>query len=89
MKEYQLCGLGNAIVDIFLEVTEDEFKLLGFQRGGMQLVDLNEQKLLLHRYQKHEPKLVSGGSVANSIIAEASEGYRKQLFSREAEGEMP
>src|SRR5205085_2768859 len=27
--------------------------------------------------------------VANSIIAEASEGYRKQLFSREAEGEMP
>src|SRR5437588_6809656 len=35
----------------------------------MQLVDLNEQKLLLHRYQKQEPKLVSGGSVANSVIA--------------------
>src|SRR5450755_3440548 len=69
MKEFQLCGLGNAIVDIFLEVADDEFKLLGFERGGMQLVDLNEQKLLLHRYQKHEPKLVSGGSVANSTIA--------------------
>ena len=68
-KEFQLCGLGNAIVDIFLEVSEPEFALLGFERGGMQLVDLNEQKLLLQRYQKHEPKLVSGGSVANSTIA--------------------
>src|SRR5476651_2628787 len=68
-KEYQLCGLGNAIVDIFLEVSEAEFGTLGFQRGGMQLVDLNEQKLLLQRYQKLEPKLVSGGSVANSTIA--------------------
>ncbi len=68
-KEYQLCGLGNAIVDIFLEVSEDEFRLLGFERGGMQLVDVNEQKLLLHRHQHEEPKLVSGGSVANSTIA--------------------
>src|SRR5205823_6277115 len=69
MKEFKLCGLGNAIVDIFLEVTENEFVSLGFQRGGMQLVDLAEQKILLERYQKHEPKLVSGGSVANSVIA--------------------
>ena len=69
MKEFKLCGLGNALVDIFLEVTEEEFKSLGFQRGGMQLVDLAEQRKLLERYQKHEPKLVSGGSVANSVIA--------------------
>jgi sugar/nucleoside kinase (ribokinase family) len=69
MKEFKLCGLGNAIVDIFLEVSESEFISLGFPRGGMQLVELNEQRGLLERYQKHEPKLVSGGSVANSVIA--------------------
>src|SRR6476620_12016041 len=69
MKEFKLCGLGNALVDIFLEVTEEEFKSLGFERGSMRLVDLDEQKMLLERYQKHEPKLVSGGSVANSTIA--------------------
>ena len=69
MKEFKLCGLGNAVVDIFLEVTEKEFTSLGFERGGMQLVELSEQKTLLERYQKHEPKLVSGGSVANSTIA--------------------
>src|SRR5207249_11834267 len=62
-------GLGNALVDIFLEVSDSEFASLGFDRGGMRLVDLDEQLSLLERYQKHEPKLVSGGSVANSIIA--------------------
>ena len=69
MKEFQICGLGNAIVDIFLEVSEAEFAELGFERGGMRLVEQADQKALLERYQKHEPKLVSGGSVANSIIA--------------------
>src|ERR1041384_6643424 len=69
MKQFQLCGLGNAIVDIFVEVSEPEFASLGFDRGTMVLVDLADQKTLLDTYQKHEPKLVSGGSVANSIIA--------------------
>src|SRR6266403_1272986 len=69
MKEFQLCGLGNALVDIFLEISEAEFASLGFERGIMRLVDLAEQKTLLDRFQKHEPKLVSGGSVANSVIA--------------------
>jgi sugar/nucleoside kinase (ribokinase family) len=69
MKPFQLCGLGNAIVDIFVEVSEPEFASLGFERGTMVLVDQAAQKSLLDSYQKHEPKLVSGGSVANSIIA--------------------
>ena len=60
MKEFKLCGLGNALVDIFLEISEQEFASLGFERGGEQLVDLAEQKQLLERYQKNEPKLVSG-----------------------------
>lgn len=73
-REFQLCGLGNAIVDIFLEVSDAEFAQLAFERGTMRLVDLAEQKALLTRYQKQEPRLVSGGSVANSVIAFAQLG---------------
>ncbi|MEO8260055.1 MAG: adenosine kinase [Acidobacteriota bacterium] len=69
MKPFQLCGLGNAIVDIFVEISDAEFATLGFERGGMVLVDLPAQQVLLDRYQKDEPRLASGGSVANSIIA--------------------
>ncbi len=69
MREYQLCGLGNAIVDIFVEVSDVEFDALGFERGSMRLVELDEQKKLLERFKDREPRLVSGGSVANSVIA--------------------
>jgi sugar/nucleoside kinase (ribokinase family) len=68
-KEFKICGLGNAVVDIFIEVSEQEFASLGFEKGGMLLVESAEQKTLLERYQSSEPRLVSGGSVANSIIA--------------------
>src|SRR5688500_14157833 len=68
MKEFQLCGLGNAIVDILVEVDDAVFHDMGFERGTMRLVDLAEQRQLLERLQSREPRLVSGGSVANSII---------------------
>lgn len=69
MKEFQLCGLGNAIVDIFVEVDDAQFADLGFERGSMRLVEIGEQKQLVKTFQKREPRLVSGGSVANSVIA--------------------
>jgi sugar/nucleoside kinase (ribokinase family) len=69
MKDFQLCGLGNAIVDIFLELSDQEFAALGFERGTMRLVELAEQRSLLAHFQGREPRLVSGGSVANSVIA--------------------
>jgi sugar/nucleoside kinase (ribokinase family) len=74
MKEFQLCGLGNAIVDIFLEVSDDEFAALGFERGTMRLVDVAEQQALLERFRGRDPRLVSGGSVANSVIGFAQLG---------------
>ena len=69
MNQYQICGLGNAIVDIFLELSEAEFAALGFERGTMRLVELGEQRDLLAPFKDREPRLVSGGSVANSVIA--------------------
>jgi sugar/nucleoside kinase (ribokinase family) len=69
MKEFHVCGLGNAIVDIFLEVSDAEFADLGFEKASMRLVESAEQQALLRRYAAREPRLVSGGSVANSMIA--------------------
>jgi sugar/nucleoside kinase (ribokinase family) len=68
-KPYQLCGLGNAIVDIFLELSDEQFAAQGFERATMRLVELDEQKQLLQRFHDRDPSLVSGGSVANSVIA--------------------
>jgi sugar/nucleoside kinase (ribokinase family) len=69
MREFQLYGLGNALVDIFIELSDAEFAPLRFERGSMRLVEPAEQKALLERFHDREPRLVSGGSVANSVIA--------------------
>lgn len=68
-KEFQLCGLGNSLVDILVDLPEDEFAKLGFVKATMRLVEKDEQTALLEKFQNREPRLVSGGSVANSIIA--------------------
>jgi sugar/nucleoside kinase (ribokinase family) len=68
-RDFDVCGLGNAIVDIFLEVSDAEFGELGFERGSSRLVEAAEQKAVLERFADRDPRLVSGGSVANSIIA--------------------
>ena len=74
MKRFHLCGMGNAIVDLFVEVPELEFERLGFERGTMRLVDFAEQQTVLAKFADTDPRLVSGGSVANSTIAFAQLG---------------
>jgi sugar/nucleoside kinase (ribokinase family) len=69
MKAFQLYGLGNALVDVFVSVSDEQLGQLGFERGSMRLVEPAEQKLLLEKFHGAEPRLVSGGSVANSTIA--------------------
>src|SRR5262245_36894331 len=76
MREFDVCGLGNAIVDIFVEVSDDELSALTFERGTMRLVDPSEQRGLLDRLHARDPRLVSGGSVANSVIALSQLGGR-------------
>src|SRR5437660_1324361 len=80
-KDFQLCGLGNAIVDIFLELSDAEFARLGFERATMRLVEPEEQKALLRHFHDREPRLVSGGSVANSVIAFSQLGGQAAFLS--------
>ncbi len=75
-KEFDVCGLGNSLVDILLELTDEEFTALAFEKGTMRLVEPPEQQSLLEKCGDHEPRLVSGGSVANSIIACSQLGGR-------------
>lgn len=75
-RQFHVCGLGNSLVDILLELSDGEFAELGFERGTMRLVETDEQARLIQRFRHHEPRLVSGGSVANSIIALSQLGGR-------------
>lgn len=86
MRRFDVCGLGNAIVDIFLELSDAEFQSLGFERGTMRLVERDEQQQLFSRFHdagnqgRHDLRLVSGGSVANSIIGLTQLGGRSAFI---------
>ena len=70
VKTYDIYGLGAALVDTEIEVTDSELQLLGIDKGVMTLVDEARQESLLLALAEHLPKskLASGGSAANSII---------------------
>lgn len=64
---YDLIGIGNALVDIQAQVEDDLLKELGFQKGGMTLTTAEEQKVLLEKLKHHSLSISSGGSAANTI----------------------
>lgn len=66
MKKIDVCGLGNALVDLLFECSESEFNALGMKKGGMSLVDLAAQQQILTRLGT-PVRMASGGSVANSV----------------------
>lgn len=69
MKEYDVCGMGNGLLDILVEISESEFQALGMEKASMRLVEIQEQRDLIQRFRGHPARKVSGGSVANSVIA--------------------
>ncbi|TAE32458.1 MAG: adenosine kinase [Alphaproteobacteria bacterium] len=66
-KQYDVVGIGNAIVDILAHVEESFLKQHTMEKGGMQLVD-SATIAQLHA-QMPEARQCSGGSVANTIAA--------------------
>jgi sugar/nucleoside kinase (ribokinase family) len=82
MKSLDVAGVCNAIVDIFADVSHEDFAPLGFEKGTMRLVDTAEQERLLEHVRAKTPIMRSGGSVANSLIAIAQLGGKSAICCR-------
>ncbi len=72
MKQIDVVGLGNAIVDVLAQVDDEYLESLGVTKGAMTLVDAGRAETL---YDRMEPTAqCSGGSAANTIAGLASLG---------------
>lgn len=78
-KNLHVCGLGNGLVDVQVEISEDILDRLGVKKGTMTLVDADTQAQHLARLNGHTVHRSSGGSAANSMIALAQFGGRAAL----------
>ncbi len=69
---FNVVGIGNAIVDVFAPADDAFIEANGLNRGAMNLIDADEAERL---YAKMAPgRAVSGGSAANTIAGIASLG---------------
>lgn len=68
-KHYDVCGIGNAIVDIITEVDHDFFTKNKVEKGVMTLVDEKRQHQLMNAIDMKKSKMSGGGSAGNTVTA--------------------
>lgn len=73
-KSLDLYGVGNAIVDVQVKVSEEEFAQFDFPRGSSVLTTTAAQEEILGTLSDRETELSSGGSAGNSTILLAQLG---------------
>ena len=73
---FDVFGIGNALVDIQAQVSDDQLQAAGFEKGIMTLVDDEQQCALLQSLDGVPLNRCAGGSAANTVIAIANLGGR-------------
>jgi len=74
MAEYDVYGVGNALVDMEFEVSDDTLATLAVDKGLMTLIDEERHDALMNSLSTQQGKRGSGGSAANTVIACAQLG---------------
>lgn len=87
MTRYTAYAIGAALVDTEIEVTDQQLKDMGVEKGLMTLVDEARQRELLDHLQDHliRASHASGGSAGNSMIATALFGAPTFMSCKVAE----
>ncbi|WP_444998122.1 adenosine kinase [Aliikangiella sp. IMCC44359] len=75
-KQYQVYGMGNALVDFEIETTTEELASLNIEKGVMTLIEADRQQALLEAFQGKHHSRACGGSAANTIIGAQSLGAK-------------
>lgn len=88
-KKYDVCAIGNALVDYEIEVEDQFFADNGVEKGLMTLVDEERQGVLLNGVSGNVKKKQGGGSAANTIFGLAEfggKGYYTCKVANDSDG---
>ncbi len=79
-KKVDLIGLGNAIVDIIVNIEDEFLEINNLNKGSMNIISSDESKRLLENCKVI--KQISGGSSANTVVCLAELGNDVQFIGR-------
>lgn len=70
-QQYDIYGIGAALVDTEITLTDDDLLTMQVEKGVMTLVDQERQNFLIEKLETHgfAYRRASGGSAANTVIA--------------------
>ena len=80
-SNYEILGIGAPSVDLILEVSEASLKKVSATKGGMTVIDHNSLIKIIEESQTI-PKMITGGSAANTIKGLANFGRKCALLGK-------
>ncbi len=79
-KKIDLIGIGNAIVDIIVNIEDEFLEINNLDKGSMNLINSDESQRLLENCKVI--KQISGGSSANTVVCLAELSNSVQFIGR-------
>ena len=88
-KLYDILAVGNAIIDVFSQCSDDFLLQHAIEKGGMNLIDATASQSLIEAISVvAPPRLVSGGSAANTAVGLAAIGGKAAFVGRVHDDEL-
>ena len=81
---YDVCGIGNPLVDILIHVNENFIKDHNLNKGVMHLIDIKQKRDLLKSLQSYSSAITTeiGGSCPNTLTTLSKLGARVALAGK-------
>ena len=75
-------GIGNPLIDVVINATEEDIVRLELSKGTMALVDSKRQREILNYYKKKTPNYFPGGSAPNTLLACSGLGIKSHISGK-------
>lgn len=82
MADVDVYGIGNPLIDVLVNTSEDELSDFGLAKGTMHLIDPARGEELLASLTQKEKRYSCGGSCPNTMIALAAFGAQTALAGK-------
>jgi sugar/nucleoside kinase (ribokinase family) len=80
--EFDVLGIGSALLDFTVMVQDDDLKKLGLRKGGMQLIDADRSREILATLEGKPMEITPGGSSANTLAGISTLGGRGMFLGK-------
>lgn len=78
----KILGLGNALTDILLQVSDGDLRELGLPKGSMNLITKEQAEAIQVRFASVRRRMVAGGSASNTVTTVAQLGGKAAFIGK-------